>query len=191
MGNERTEAPNGTGAGLSELRRDLALSVHALGASFRKPDLRRTLLAFTAFSIFEWAGFIAVVVYAFEDGGTAMVGVISLVLLIPAALFAPLGSVLGDRFRRERGFLLAETALAIACLATAVAMLADAAPPVAYLAASATGWILSLVRPVQGALLLWIVDDPTELTSAYTASGVIESVCVFLGPAVATVGFVV
>ena len=41
-------------------------------------------------------------VYAFEDGGTAMVGVISLVLLIPAAMFAPIGSVLGDRFRRER-----------------------------------------------------------------------------------------
>lgn len=191
MGNEPTEAPDEPRSGRSELRRDLVLAVRALRASFRSPDLRRALLAFTAFSIFEWAGFIAVMVYAFEDGGTAMVGVISLVLLIPAAMFAPIGSVLGDRFRRERVFLIAEAGLALACLVTAVAMLTDAAPLLVYLAAGASGWILSLIRPVQGALLPWIVDDPAELTSAYTASGVIESVSVFLGPAVATAGFVV
>jgi MFS family permease len=191
MRDEPIEAPNEPRSGLSELRRDLALAVRALGASFRPRDLRRTLLAFTAFSIFEWAGFIALMVYAFEDGGTTMVGVVSLALLIPAALFAPLGSVLGDRFRRERVFLLAEIALALACLATAVVMLASAAPLLVYVTAAAAGWILSLIRPVQGALLPWIVDDPAELTSAYTASGVIESVCVFLGPAVATTGFLV
>src|SRR5262245_53721988 len=126
MGDERTEAQNEPRPGLSELHRDLALSIRALGASFRTRDLRRALLAFTAFSIFEWAGFIALMVYAFEDGGTAMVGVISLVLLVPAALFAPVGSVLGDRFRRERVFLVAETALALACLATAFVMLSGA-----------------------------------------------------------------
>jgi MFS family permease len=191
MGDERTAARNEPRSSVSELRRDLSLSVRALAASFRTPDLRRTLLAFTAFSIFEWAGFIALMVFAFEDGGTAMVGFVSLVLLIPAAAIAPFGSVLGDRFRRELVFLLAEIALAVACLATAVVMLTGAAPLVVYLVASAAGWILTLIRPVQGALLPWIVADPAELTSAYTASGVIESVCVFIGPAVATAGFVI
>ena len=179
-------APTGPRSGLHELRRDLSRSVRALAASFRNRDLRRALLALTAFSISEWASFIALMVFAFGEGGTRMVGVISLVQLIPAAVIAPLGSVLGDRFRRERVYLLAEIALSIACALAAVAALYGSPPVVVYAAGCSVGWILTLVRPVHGALLPWIVGEPAELTSAYTASGVIESVCVFLGPLVAT-----
>ena len=128
-------------------------------------------------------------VYAFEDGGTAMVGVISLVLLIPAAMFAPIGSVLGDRFRRER--LPARGGDWRSRASSPPSPCSRTRPRSSSTCRRASGWILSLIRPVQGALLPWIVDDPAELTSAYTASGVIESVSVFLGPAVATAGFVV
>jgi MFS family permease len=189
MGDEPSEVPEEPRSGASELRRDLVISVRALAASFRNRDLGRALWALTAFSICEWASFIALMVYAFEDGGTTMVGVISLVQLIPAALIAPLGSVLGDRFRRERVYLLAEIALSITCALTALAVLSDAPTFIVYAAGCCVGWTLTLVRPVHGALLPWIVREPAELTSAYTASGVIESVCVFLGPTVATAAF--
>jgi MFS family permease len=189
MGDEPTEAPSEPRSGIAELRRDLALSVRALGASFRNRDLARALLALTAFSICEWASFIALMVFAFGQGGTRLVGIVSLVQLIPAALIAPLGSVLGDRFRRERVYLVAEIALSGACLLAALAALSGSPPLVVFAAGCSVGWILTLVRPVHGALLPWIVREPAELTSAYTASGVIESVCVFLGPAVATIGF--
>src|SRR4029450_10403217 len=101
---------------LSEIRRDLVVSARALVASFRNPDLARAQLALVAFSICEWASFIALMVFAFEQAGAAAVGIISLVQLIPAAVIAPLGSVLGDRFPREKVFMLAEASMSAACV---------------------------------------------------------------------------
>jgi MFS family permease len=176
-------------SGPSEIKRDLAISARALASSFRNRDLARAQLALLAFSICEWASFIALMVYAFGHGGTGAVGVISLVQLIPAAVIAPLGSVLGDRYRRERVYLLAETSMAVACALAAVAALLHAPAFLVYAAACSVGWILTLVRPIHGALLPWIARDPGELTTAYTAAGMIESVCVLLGPLIATAFF--
>ncbi len=158
-------------------------------ASFRNPDLARAQLALVAFSICEWASFIALMVFAFEQGGAAAIGIISLVQLIPAALIAPFGSVLGDRFPREKVFLLAEASMSAACVLAAVAALLDAPPILIYAAACTVGWLLTLVRPTHGALLPWLARDPTELTTAYTAAGLIESLCVLLGPLLATAFF--
>lgn len=174
---------------IAEIRRDLAVSARALGSSFRNPNLARAQLAFVAFSICEWASFIALMVFAFDEGGAAAVGVISLVQLIPAAVIAPLGSVLGDRFRRERVFLLAEASMSVACASAAAAALLDAPALVVYAAACSVGWILTLVRPTHGALLPWLARDPTELTTAYTAAGLIESMSVLFGPLLATFFF--
>ena len=174
---------------ISEIRRDLAVSARALVASFRNPDLARAQLALVAFSICEWASFIALMVFAFDQGGAAAVGIISLIQLIPAAIIAPLGSVLGDRFPREKVFMLAEASMSVACVLAAVAALLDAPSIVIYAAACSVGWLLTLVRPTHGALLPWLARDPTELTTAYTAAGLIESGCVLLGPLIATAFF--
>jgi MFS family permease len=179
------------GFGLSEMRRDLVIAARASVSSFKNPDLARAQLALLAFSICEWATFIALMVFAFAHGGTGAVGVISLVQLIPAAVIAPLGSVLGDRYRRERVYLLAEASMALACALAAAAALFQAPAIVVYATACSVGWILTLVRPVHGALLPWIARDPGELTTAYTAAGMIESVCVLLGPLVATAFFAI
>ena len=179
----------GSTSAIAEIRRDLAVSARALVSSFRNPNLARAQLAFVAFSICEWASFIALMVFAFDEGGAAAVGVISLVQLIPAAVIAPLGSVLGDRFRRERVFLLAEASMCVACASAAGAALLDAPALVVYTAACSVGWILTLVRPTHGALLPWLARDPTELTTAYTAAGLIESMSVLFGPLLATIFF--
>jgi len=186
---EIDDPPAGTTSAVSEIKRDLVVSARALVASFRNPDLARAQLALVAFSICEWASFIALMVFAFGEGGAAAIGVISLVQLIPAAVIAPLGSVLGDRFPREKVFLFAEASMSAACVLAAVAALLDAPAIVIYAAACSVGWILTLVRPTHGALLPWIARDPTELTTAYTAAGLIESTCVLLGPLLATAFF--
>ena len=95
---ERVQGSEGSSSTLDEVRRDLAVSLRALGSTFGNPNLRRSLIGLTAFSIREWGGYIALSVFAFDQGGTRMVGVISLVQLIPAAIIAPFGSMLGDRF---------------------------------------------------------------------------------------------
>lgn len=146
-------------------------------------------MGLTAFSITEWAAFIALIVYAFDRGGTAQVGLIALAQQIPAAVIAPLGSVLGDRYRRERVLLLAEAALAVSCVLAAVALLVDAPSILVYAAGCAVGYVLTLIRPTHGALLPWLAREPSELTSGYTASGLVESSCVLLGPLVAAAAF--
>jgi MFS family permease len=177
--------------GLAEIKRDLAISARSFGSSFRNPDLARAQVAFLAFSVTEWASYIALVVYAFAHGGTTAIGIVSLVILIPAAVIAPAGSILGDRNRRERVYLYSEATMALFCGLTAAAMLLQAPPLIVYAAAGVAVWVLSLVRPVHGALLPWIARDPTELTTAYTSTGLIESVCVLLGPLLAAALFAI
>jgi MFS family permease len=178
-----------TPSGFAEVRHDLAVSLRALASTLANPNLRRALTGLTAFSICEWGGYIALIVFAYDQGGTRMIGVISLIQLLPAAVIAPLGSALGDRFRRERVLLLAESAMALTSALAAAAALAGAPPVLVYAAGCSVGYVLTLVRPTHGALLPWIARNPTELTSAYTAGGLIESSCVLLGPAIVTATF--
>ena len=49
--------------------------------------------------------------------------------------------------------------------------------------------MLTLVRPTYSALLPWLARSPQELTTSYAAMGLIESVCIFLGPFLAGVVF--
>jgi MFS family permease len=166
-------------------RAEIRASTAALGRTFRSGDLAKALSAYIAFSITEWAAFIALVVYAYEDGGSLMVGAVSLLQLIPAALLAPIGAVLGDRHRRERVLLLAYVAITASTALAAVALLTDAPAPLVYVSATTAGWVLVLIRPTHASLLPRLARTPEELTSAYAATGFLESVCILLGPMLA------
>src|SRR5689334_24785612 len=91
-----------------------------LAAAGRNSNIRRAELAWGAAIAAEWAHFVALGVFAYEQGGTAAVGVAGLVRLLPAAAVAPFAASLGDRFRRER-FLLALTLLGAGALAASAA----------------------------------------------------------------------
>jgi MFS family permease len=164
---------------------DLRTSLTALGSSFRSPDIAKVLAAYLTFTITEWAAFIALIVYAYEDGGSVMVGLVSLLQLIPAAILAPIGSVLGDRHRRERVLLFAYAALTGTTALAALALLTDAPAPLVYASATSAGWVITLVRPTHASLLPRLARTPEELSSAYAASGVLESFSVLLGPLLA------
>jgi len=60
-----------------------------LRAVMTDPNLRRVELAFLGFNMTEFATWIAILVYAFERGGAAEAGAVSVILLIPSALVAP------------------------------------------------------------------------------------------------------
>ena len=76
--------------------------VSALGAAIRNENVRRVELAWGASIATEWAHFVALGVFAYQQGGTSAVGVAGLVRLLPAGVLAPFAASLGDRFRRER-----------------------------------------------------------------------------------------
>lgn len=178
-------APVDDAAGSGGVLEDVRASFAALVRAFRSPDLAKALVAYAAFSISEWAAFIALIVYAFEDGGSLMVGAVSLLQLIPAALLAPIGAVLGDRRRRERVLLLAHGALAVTMGLAALALLTHAPAPLVYASATAAGWTMVLIRPTHASLLPRLAKTPEELTSAFAATGLLESVCILVGPLLA------
>jgi MFS family permease len=166
-------------------RGEIATSARIFGQVFRVPDLRRVELAFIGFNVTEWAAYIAILVYAFEQGGAAAAGLVSAAQLIPAAVFAPFGAILGDRYRRERMLLVAYVVQIATTGATAAALLLDAPLPIVVLLACIAAVGLTLVRPVHGSLLPALARSPSQLTAGYVADGMIESASVMLGPAVA------
>jgi MFS family permease len=158
----------------------------ALSAAVRNPDIRRVELAWGAAITAEWAHFVALGVFAYEQGGAAAVGIAGLVRLLPAAVVAPFAASLGDRFRRER-FLLALTLVgSLALGGSAAAAFADAELLV-FAFAALVGLASTLIRPTLQALLPSLARTPAELIASNGATSTIESLGTLLGPLLAGV----
>jgi MFS family permease len=153
----------------------------------RSSVLRRVELAFAAFNIAEWATWIAILVYAYRQGGAAATGLISFLQLAPTVIAAPAASVYADRLPRIVALRRAYLLQGVAMLATGAVMIAAAPAPVVYALAIVTAITVTFSRPAQAALLPELATDPAELTAANVVSGTVEGAGLFLGPAVAGV----
>jgi MFS family permease len=158
--------------------------VSALGAAVRNENVRRVELAWGASIAAEWAHFVALGVFAYQQGGAAAVGIAGLVRLLPAAAVAPFAASLGDRFRRER-FLLALMLLGSAALAGSAAAAYAQSETLVFAAASIVGLWSTLVRPALQALLPSLARTPEELIASNGATSTIESLGTLIGPFVA------
>ena len=83
-------------------RRRLAASARPFATTASNSGLLRSQLAFGASWTAEAAFGVAIAVVAFRDGGAAAVGLVAFALMAPSAIVVPIGSALGDRFRRDR-----------------------------------------------------------------------------------------
>ena len=160
--------------------------VSALSAAVRNENVRRVELAWGASIATEWAHFVALGVFAYQQGGTSGVGIAGLVRLLPAAAVAPFAASFGDRFRRERFLLVMMLVGAIALAASAAAAFAESKTLV-FAFAALVGLSSTLIRPALQALLPSLVRTPDELIASNGATSTIESIGTLIGPLLAGV----
>jgi MFS family permease len=162
----------------------LAESGRAFREVFRNESLRRIELAWAASILGTWAYGIAVVVYAYEQGGATAVGVVGLARWVAAAVASPFAALLGDRYDRRWVMVASDLARAVLIAAAALAAFAGARAIVIYVIAGLVGIAATAFRPAEAALVPSLARTPEELTAANVAASTIESVGIFGGPAI-------
>ena len=166
-----------------QLLAQMAESGKAFRDVFANPALRRIELAWAASILGTWAYGIAVVVYAYEQGGATAVGVVGLARWLAAAAVSPFASLLGDRYDRRLVMVGSDLSRVVLIAGAAVAAYGDAPPIVVYVLAALVGVAATAFRPAEAALVPTLARTPEELTAANVAASTIESVGIFGGPA--------
>ena len=144
----------------------LAESGRAFREVFRNQALRRIELAWAGSIIGTWAYGIAVVVYAYEQGGATAVGVVGLARWIAAAIASPFAALLGDRYDRRLVMVCSDVARAALIGLAALAVYAHAPAALVYAIAGLVGVAATAFRPAEAALIPSLARTPEELTAS-------------------------
>ena len=168
---------------MARLREHLRDSFRALREVFRNRALRQLQLAWAGSIIGSWAYAVALVVFAYDQGGASAVALVAVIRWVPAAVASPFASILGDRYPRVRVMLSADLLRASALVAMAVCVVTDAPAAIVYLLASIAAVLATVFDPAQSALIPSLARTPEELTAANVSSSTIESLGYCIGPA--------
>lgn len=166
-------------------RRRLREAGRSFAVNAANPNLRRAQLSFAAAWTGEWMLTVALSVVAFRDGGPTAVGVVAFLRMIPAAVLSPVGTALADRSRRDRVLRWTCAARAGVLAACALTVGIDGPAPLAYAFAAVATIAFVVYRPAHSALLPSLCLTPLEFTSANVVRGLVDSLSLLIGPALA------
>jgi MFS family permease len=151
----------------------------------RDPLLRRAGTALALYRIAEFGPWIAMLVFAYANGGATAAGVVSLALLVPTALFAPFAGALIDRYGASGTLVGGYTMQAFAMGTTAVTLLVGAPPVVSYLLGAVTATVLTVTHSAHAVMSPGIARTTEQLVALNAITGWILSVGLIVAPAVA------
>ncbi len=169
---------------LGSVRERLREAGDAFRAVFSNAALRRVETSWALSVTAYWVFIIALSLFAYEEGGAAAVGFVGLIRVLPSVVAAPFAAMLGDRYPRQRVIFFVNIARTIAIAAAAAVALLGAHIALIYLLTALVGLMQSIFRPTQAALLPSLSRSTEELTAANLVLTTIESVGVFMGPAI-------
>src|SRR3954471_5639325 len=158
----------------SGLHKSLAI---ALGTA----NLRRLQLAWGASAVGGWVFFVALSVYAYDEGGTTAVGAAARVRMVPAGLAAPLTGLLADRYPRRDVLLLSIVARAALLTATTAAVAADMPLAVVLVFAALFTIATTAHKPAQAALLPQLAETPRQLGASNALWSAIDNGAFLVG----------
>ena len=156
----------------------------ALGDTFRNPGLRRLQLAWVGSVLGSWAYFVALAVYAYDQGGAKGVALIGILRVLPAAILAPFLGSLVDRFPRRYVMVVADLVRAVLMGLAAVTIALSGPAWVVYGVVTVSTLAATPFRPAQAALMPTLARTPAELSAANVAASTLESAGSFIGPAI-------
>lgn len=164
------------------LRAGATAPLTAVRRTARDPRLARVQLAWAAVMVAYWVATVSLSVVAFDEGGSAAVAVALLARTVVGAVAAPALGSLVDRVRRQRCMTWGP---GVGAVASAGAALAGSWLIAVLVLVTLVALVCTLFRAAQSAILPELVDDPSELTAVNVLSSSVESVGVFVGPALA------
>ena len=154
-------------------------------AHSRRVVLRRDVAALGLFGLAEYGPWVAMLVYAYSQGGSAATGIVSFALLMPTALFAPLAGPLTDRFGASRTLFGAYCSQAVVMAATAVSLLSDAPPVVSYVLGALTAMLLVVTHSAHAVVSPGLARTAEQLVALNAVTLWMISLGVVLAPAAA------
>jgi MFS family permease len=156
----------------------------ALGSVARNRNLRLAQLSSLAAWTGEFVFVTATMVYAFDNGGTAGVGLLGFLRVLPATLALPLFGALADRVSRRRLLVVISVLRALTAAAAALAAAGDLTA-LGYLLITASTICHSAYRPILAALLPMLCTAPEELAGSNGVRSILDGVAALVGPLVA------
>jgi hypothetical protein len=174
-------APDPTGDAAAPVPRGGAAA--SLAAVLRNRDIRNIELAWTLGIGVDWALLVVSLLVAYAAGGPALVGLVSVTRMVPAALVNLLFDT--GRLRRPERALVGVGLVRAGAAAVIAAGVVAGSPAVVLVALAAGSAAGALFRPTMMALLPSVATTPDELVSANVVTALGESLGTFAGPAIA------
>jgi MFS family permease len=153
-----------------------------------RTGVRRVLAAYALFCLVEMAMWIAIILYAFAEGGAVLAGVVAVAQLVPSAVLAPMLAGLAERLPRGRALTLAYLGVTATVAWTLAALAAESSIWVVTVAAGTSVTAIAVARPLHYAVLPSLAVGPDDLVSSISLSSMAEGLALFAGPILAGIG---
>jgi MFS family permease len=157
----------------------------SLKSVFVNRNLRRMQLAFAGSLIGNWAYATAVSVWAYGVGGAKAVGIYMTIRFAVMALATPFVSTFADKYSRKLVMIYSDLYCAVMVTMATLCLYAGTPALPVFVLAILTSFGGSSFRAAQGALTPQLANTTEELTASNGTSSTLESLAIFVGPAIA------